>query len=141
MASAPGTCCANRLFEWIMVSTLLGMGLLMLIWPSTMGASSFRYILQVLTPGQLTAAYLSIGVFRAAALVANGSAPAWGPSVRAVGAIAGASIWLQMDVALIIWTVQNGLPPSPGMAMFTSVIVGEITSTYRAMRDGRTYWR
>lgn len=137
----PGAYCSNRVFEWIMTASLLGMGFLMLIWPSTMGASSFRYILQMMSPGMLTFAYLSIGIFRAVALIANGSAPAWGPKVRALGALAGASIWFQMDAALIVWTVQNGLPPSPGMAMFTSVIGGELFSTYRAMRDGRTYGR
>lgn len=135
----PEKYCTNRVFEWVMTSTLLGMGLLMLLWPSTMGASSFRYVLRVLSPDELTFAYLTIGVFRATALIANGTAPFWGPKVRAAGAIAGASIWLQMDIALIIWTVSNNLPPSPGMAMFTSVIVGELYSTYRAMRDGRTY--
>lgn len=135
----PGPYCRNRQFEWFTTTSLLGMGMLMAIWPSTMGASSFRYILMVMTPQDLTAAYLGIGIFRAVALIANGRAPVWGPRIRALGAIAGASVWLQMDIALIIWMAQNDIPPSPGMAMFTAVIVGEIISGRRAMNDGRTY--
>ena len=103
--------CGNRLFEWVMTLALLALGVLVIQWPDAMAASAFRYVLHIIGPIHLGIFYIVIGGFRIAALIANGS---WqhGPYVRAFGALAGAVIWSQMDLALVLLIPHAGTPPS-----------------------------
>lgn len=127
--------CGNRLFEWVMTMALLFLGLLVIQWPDTMASSAFRFILLVVGPIHLGILYLAIGGLRIVALIANGR---WshGPKARAVGALAGALIWGQMDFALILLIPHVGSPPSPGIPVYFCLVIGELISVYRALASG-----
>lgn len=127
--------CSNRLFEWVMTGALLGLGLLILVYPKSMGASAFRYILDIIGPLWLATFYLLIGGFRIAALIANGSWPTWGPMIRASACGAAALIWAQMDIALLMLIPQAGTPPSPGIPVYFALTIGEIFSCYRVLAN------
>lgn len=130
--------CGNRLFEWVMTLALLMLGVLVVQWPDALAASAFRYILWIVAPVHLGIFYIVVGGFRIAALIANGS---WlyGPYIRSVGALAGAVIWGQMDLALLLLIPHAGTPPSPGIPVYFCLIIGELISVYRALatRDCR----
>lgn len=129
--------CKNRLFEWTMAFALLGLGVHLAVWPHAMGASAFRFILEVVGSQNLTIFYLMVGIFRIVALVANGRWQTWGPRVRALAALCGAGVWLQMDIALLKLVPEVGSPPSPGIPVYSALFLAELVSTYRAAVDGR----
>jgi hypothetical protein len=137
ISDLPGAHCRNRLFEWTMTAALLGLGVHLLIWPDAMRASSFRILLSAVGSDYLTAFYLFVGCFRAAALWLNGNWPRWGPQVRALGALLGAVVWLQMDIALAQLAPAVGIPPSPGIPVYSALFLAELYSTYRAASDAR----
>jgi hypothetical protein len=133
----PGAHCRNRLFEWTMTCALFALGVHLLIWPDAIKASSFRILLNVIGSDSMMAFYLLVGGFRAVALYLNGNWPVWGPQVRALGALAGAVVWLQMDIALAQLAPAVGTPPSPGIPVYTALFIAELYSTYRAAADAR----
>lgn len=126
-----------RLFEWAMTVALIWLGVHLLMWPRAVEASAFRAILEVVSIEVLTAIYLFIGTFRIVALYANGRSLVWGPAVRAVGALFGAGVWLQMDYALLRLHMDFGSPPSPGLPLYSVLVGAELLSTYRAAADVR----
>jgi uncharacterized membrane protein len=128
--------CVNRLFEWTMALTLMLLGLWMLAFPASMGASAFHYINAVIGNFSLMAFFLLVGGFRISALIANGRWKIWGGRIRALGSWAGAIIWLQMAVALAMLIPNVGTPPSPGIPVYFALAIAELISTYRARADG-----
>jgi hypothetical protein len=116
---------------------MLGLAVEIWIWPSSVGASSFRLILLVISPLNLGMFFTVFGLLRVAALIANGSWPEHGPRLRAMGAGAAALIWGQMFVALLLLTPQNNGIPSPGIPLYFCITVGELLSAYRAISDAR----
>lgn len=135
----PGARCRNRLFEWTMTCALFGLGIQLLIWPHAMSASSFRFLLDVIGAQYLMMFYLFVGWFRGVALFLNGNWPTWGPRVRALGAMLGAGVWMQMDISLIRLIPEQGTPPSPGIPVYSALVIAELISTYRAAADARRY--
>ena len=129
--------CRNRLFEWVMTLTMLGIAVEVAIWPAAVGASSFRFMLLVISPSNIGMFFLAFGFLRIAALIANGSWPEHGPRMRAMGAGAAALMWGQMFVALLMMAPQNNGIPSPGISLFLFLTIGELLSAYRAMSDAR----
>lgn len=126
--------CGNRLFEWVMTAAMLGLALEISIWPETIQASAFRFILLAVSTQFLGWFFLVAGAVRIAALVANGSWPVYGPWVRAVASGAAALIWAQMDIALFILIPLNDAP-SPGIPVYFALTIGELISCYRALSD------
>jgi hypothetical protein len=131
--------CVNRLFEWTMALILILLGLWMLVFPASMGASSFRFINAMIGNFSLMAFFLLVGFGRVAALIANGRWKVWGGRIRALGSWAGAIIWLQMAVALSLLISNVGTPPSPGIPVYFALAIAELISTYRARADGHYY--
>lgn len=131
--------CRNRLFEWTMALAQLSLGLWMVIFPAAMGSSAFRFINDAIGNHSLMVTFLSIGVFRIAALIANGRWKIWGARIRALGSWAGATLWLQMSVALAMLIPNVGTPPSPGIPVYLALAIAEIVSTYRARADGNRH--
>lgn len=126
--------CRHRLFEWTMTAAMLGLAFEIIIWPGTIGASAFRYMLQLVGPTNLGLFFAIAGLLRIAALVANGQWPVYGPRCRAVGAAMGALIWFEMLAALFILAPENGVP-SPGIPVYLALTTGELISAYRAATD------
>ena len=127
--------CTNRLFEWIAAGMLLGLGVFVLFWPGSIGASAFRPILQMVGATTLGFVYLSLGAARMTALAANGQWSIWGPRIRGVGALGSFLVWLQMTVAFALSIPQQG--PLPGIVTYTALAIGELLSITRAVADGR----
>ena len=127
----------DRLFEWVMTLAMLGLSLEIAIWPQTIGASSFRLILMLVSAENMGVFFLVFGLMRIAALIANGNWPVHGPRLRAMGAGAAALMWAQMCVALLMLAPHNLGVPSPGIPVYLALTLGELTSAYRAMTDAR----
>jgi hypothetical protein len=123
----------NRLFELSSTLMMLGLALLIGIWPDAIGASAFRFMLEVLSPAWLGGGFLMAGMTRMAALVANGYWTFYGPILRAAGALAGALIWFQMCIALMLLIPHASTPPSPGIPVYLVLTLFELFSMYRAL--------
>jgi len=130
--------CRNRMFEWVMTWAMLGIALEIAIWPSSIRSGSFRLLLIVISPTGLALFFGAFGFLRIAALIANGSWPEHGPRMRAMGAGAGALVWLQMCIALMLLTPDLGGVPSAGVPVYAALTVGELFSAYRAISDARS---
>lgn len=127
--------CRDRLFEWVMTFAMLGLAIEIMIWPSTIGASAFRFVLAVVSTENMGLFFVLFGALRIAALIANGSWPVHGPKMRAFGAGASAVMWGQMCVALLLLTPINQGIPSPGIPVYFALTIGELISAYRATSD------
>ena len=126
----------NRLFELAMTVAMLGIAIWVMIWPASIEAGSFRYLLEVISPATVVALYALLGVARFAALIANGHWQIYGPLVRAIGALLAAFVWAQMSAALFLWGEVTGKPPSIGIPVFGTLALFELISMYRAMARG-----
>lgn len=127
----------DRLFEWVMTLAMLGLAIEIAIWPGTIGASSFRLILVLVSTEHMAVFFAVFGLMRIAALFANGSWPVHGPRLRAMGAGSAALMWGQMCVALLLLAPFNQGVPSPGLPVYFALTIGELVSAYRAMTDER----
>lgn len=123
----------NRLSELATTLMMLALAVHIAIWPSSIGASAFRGILEVLPETLLGLGFALAGWMRLAALIANGAWPQVGPWLRAAGAVSGAFIWLQMCVALYQLVPTVGTPPSPGIPVYFVLTLLELASAYRAL--------
>lgn len=124
---------AWRMFEWCAALMLLGLALHIAMWPHSIGASSFRFILLFVGSSMLGFMFFVAALIRIAALIANGSWPAWGPWLRAGGALMGSIIWAQMTLALLLLVPNVGTPPSPGIPVYAILAIFELISIYRAL--------
>jgi hypothetical protein len=136
-SSPPGRYCSNRLFEWTMTFTLIGLGVHLIIWPGAVAASKFQFMLDMIGSQTLMLAYLIIGILRATALFLNGNWPVWGPLVRAYTSLGGALVWFQMDASLYLAQRAINADPSPSLWLYTALVGAELYSTYRAAADAR----
>jgi hypothetical protein len=137
MTNAPGRHCQNRVFEWTMTGALLGMGILMVIWPTAFSASKLQFLLDIINPKCLTYYFLTIGGLRAVALYRNGSWPVWGARMRVLCAMGSMAVWMQMGLSLLIMQTAIYAPPSPSVPLYAALVVAELYSTYRAAADVR----
>lgn len=126
----------NRLFELAMTVAMLCISLWVVIWPGSIEAGSFRYLLRVMPGWAVISIYAVLGVARIAALIANGHWQFYGPLVRAIGALLAAFVWAQMSAALFISSEVTGRAPSIGIPVYGTLALFELISMYRAMARG-----
>jgi hypothetical protein len=126
----------NRLFELAMTIAMLGIAIWVIVWPGSIEAGSFKFLLRVMSPAAIVGIYALLGVARFAALIANGHWEFYGPIVRAIGALFAAFVWAQMSAALFLWSDVTGRPPSIGIPVFGTLALFELISMYRAMARG-----
>jgi hypothetical protein len=91
-----------------------------------------------LTQGVVATSFLVFGAARMMALYANGRLPIYGPAARALGALGGAVMWVQLCTALAGMTPITG-QVSLGVPVYLALAAGELVSCFRAVRDGRRY--
>jgi hypothetical protein len=127
----------NRLFELSMTVAMLGIALWIMIFPGSIEAGSFKYLLRVVSPAAVLSMYAILGLARFAALIANGSWQFYGPLVRALGALLAAFAWAQMSGALFLWSSVTGKPPSIGIPVYGTLAFFELISMYRALARGK----
>ena len=130
----------DRIFELAATLMMLGMASLIAIWPASIEASDFRYMLLVMPPQAVAVVFFLLGGARIAALIANGHWPIYGPFVRAIGALFGALMWLQMDLALLNLIPAAGAP-TPGIPVYFVLFAFELVSMYRALAGRYGYFR
>ena len=125
----------NRLFELATAGMMIALSLHIMIWPNSIQASVFRFMLGVTGPHWMVAILGIGGALRFAALVANGSWPVHGPKLRACGAIVGASVWAQMSVSLVLFCANVGSQPSPDTWVYLVLCLVELIAMCRALVD------
>lgn len=118
----------NRISEAAAALMMIGIAVLIATNPIAADAHSFDLIGVAVVDDWLAPAFLTVGVVRMAALVANGSWPLYGPWMRAGGALVGALIWSQMCLSLVILAL-----PSPGIPIYAVLTATEFFSIYRAL--------
>lgn len=123
--STPGVHCFHRLFEWMATLMMLGVSACGLVQLSSH------------TPPQV-ALFILIGVLgtvRVSALYLNGAWPIAGPRARAICAVFGAVIWLQM---MMVLQRHGGLLPIE-LPIYLCLTLGEIITCYRSAADVRRH--
>jgi hypothetical protein len=125
----------NRLFELATSGMMIALSIHITIWPESIRASIFRFLLQMTGPVWLVPLFAIGGILRFAALVANGTWPIYGPKLRACGAIVGASLWAQMCTSLVLYHCNTGNPPSPGIWVYLVLTIVELIAMCRALVD------
>lgn len=131
----------GRLFEWVISIIMVMLGIQLLIWPELHVAASFVELLKVMPASAIAWFLFTFGIARVGALVANGRSTFYGPRVRAVGAVAGALLWLQFAYSLIENMDSDVLgalgAPALGIPFWIMFALAELYSAYRAETDAR----
>ena len=118
---------------------MLGIAATIAASPRSIASGAFHLMQNIgFGPHSLGLAFAAIGSMRIGALYANGRWPFYGPWCRAVGALGGALVWVQMSVALIAWSDTAGYI-SIGVTVYAVLALGEFISCYRAANDARTH--
>lgn len=134
--SHPGSFCRNRLFEWMTALMMLGIAAVLIVSPNSISQSNFRLMLEVgFSQSTVLFLFLLFGLTRVIALYFNGSWK-YGYRTRAACALGGSFVWVQMVLALAGNTYVTGTI-SPGVPVYTVLVIGELISCYRAVRDER----
>ena len=118
----------NRISEAGAAWMMIGIAVLIATNPAAADAHSFDLIGVAVVDDWLAPAFLSVGVVRMAALIANGNWPVYGPWMRAGGALLGALIWSQMCLSLVVLAL-----PSPGIPIYAVLTGTELFSIYRSL--------
>lgn len=131
----------GRLFEWVVTVSMLGLALEAFVWPETLQASAFQWVVLVMSNGFAEIFLFSVGWLRIIGLLLNGhqiKGRRVGPLIRSFSAIACAVMWVQFAIALFELSSRQGFP-SPGIPFWMMFVVGELYTAYRAVAgDGRT---
>ena len=128
----------GRLFEWTMTTAMILLSVEIFLWPQTLEASAFHWLVLVLPAEIIGVVMLFVGTSRATALFINGRSILYGPRIRAVGALVGAVMWAQFDLALLMPFLMNEKAiPSPGIPFWFTFTAAELYTVYRATTDVR----
>lgn len=111
-----------------MAAGLIGFGMHILLWPSTMATSRYSGATLILGITGFGLVCAVIGMLRLVTLARNGQWPEWGPRVRAGCAVASGVIILQLAVSL-------AANKSPGLWIYIALAGAELRSVFRARRD------
>ena len=132
--------CPNRLAEWMAASALAGMGAHILVSPEALSESRLAAVLDLVWPPRLSGLiYFVTGATRIGALVCANRLGWLSAYIRAVGAAAGGLIWLQMALALLLFSGQWNISVSPAIWLYMSAATAEFVSTYRARADAAAH--
>lgn len=129
----------KRLFELAMTVAMLGEGLLLLVSPRSIEASSMKYLIDVMPLWLCILLFLWLGGARIVALALNGHWMPYGGYVRAVGAVAGAVMWAQMGASLLTNNIAKDDALSPGIPIYVTLSLFEIVSMYFALVGTKAY--
>lgn len=134
----PGKHCRNRRFEWGMAFAMLLTGVEFVIWPDSLARSKLQFMLDIVGSSSFAVYYLFFGTQRLVALWLNGEGKPWTAYARVIGAIAGAFVWFQMSMSLVVAQIAVLGPPSPTVVLLLVLVVMEIDSAMRAGYDARS---
>jgi hypothetical protein len=135
-SSPAGLRCVNRIIEWMATLMLLNTAATLLVWPDTLEAGAFKYLLAMgFAPGMFGSALLSITIFRVFALIFNGRRLPWSARVRAFGAMVGVYVFAHLAFALFVLTMKETGEPSISIGTYALLACGELFSCLRAGAD------
>lgn len=125
----------GKLFEWFAALNMTAIGLTVLVWPTTLSVSAFRYLF--LRPELLGLLCFLVGLSRLVALIVNGRSWIYGPRVRAWAALFSGIVWLQLWISLAQYALSDTGIPSIGLSNWLLLFLAELIVTYRAATDVR----
>jgi hypothetical protein len=115
---------------------LLNASVTLLVWPDTLEAGAFKYLLAMgFVPGMFGSALLSISIFRILALIFNGRRLPWSARVRAFGAMVGVYVFAHLTFALFVLAMKETGEPSISIGTYALLACGELFSCLRAGAD------
>lgn len=123
----------KRLFELAMTVAMIGEGLLLLLSPRSIEASSMKYLLDAVPLWLCIILFMWLGGARIVALALNGHWMPYGAYVRAIGAATGAVMWAQMGASLLTNNMAKDDPVSPGIPIYVALALFELVSMYYAL--------
>lgn len=118
----------NRFSELAAALMMFGISIMVYVRPDSVDSHAFDLIGVAIVDEFLGLTFFIVGSVRIVALVANGAWPIYGPWMRAMGALAGALIWSQMSLSLII-----AGQPVPAIPIYVVLTAAELVSIYRAL--------
>ena len=128
----------GKLFEWFAAINMACMGTIVLVWPDTLQASAFKYLVNLsISPSMLGLICFLVGFSRLMALIVNGRSWIYGPRVRAYSALTSAVVWLQLWISLLLYAFTDTGVPSLGLSNWAWLFFGELIVAYRAATDVR----
>lgn len=120
-----------------MTVAIIAIGIIQMVWPDAFPRSKFQFMLDVI-PAEIIGPYcLTVGWLRGGALFLNGRLRYSGACVRAVTAAMTSTVIAQMGASLYLTNVHAGLPPSPALAFYGSMVLMEFDAVRRALSDVR----
>lgn len=126
----------GRLYEWIMATAMIELGIAILTWPRIAYGSILQVTLQYIPAPAVAFVFLVVGMSRMAALIANGNSLRIGPRIRSWCAIMTAVLWAQFAFSMGRVSIEQGFP-SPMVFFWASFTFAEIYIAYRAVLDVR----
>lgn len=127
----------GRLMEWCLGVATLALSLECTIWPDTLKASAFQWLVVFVPSGLITVVLFIVGSVRIGAILANGYSLWIGPYLRSYCALLSSVMWFQFGTALVKLSEIQGFA-SPGIPFWYSFMFAELYITYRAVLDVRT---
>ncbi|HEY5797651.1 MAG TPA: hypothetical protein VIU82_21825 [Bosea sp. (in: a-proteobacteria)] len=128
---------ANRLFEWVMAIAMVLMALTLALPGDSLDRGAIRQLSDAgMSEESMAFVLASIGMARCVALFANGNLPFYGPILRYIGSVVGATFWAYIMTVLAVDGFVVG-KASIVMPLVGSLTIGEILSVKRAVKDGR----
>lgn len=134
----------GRLFEWVAATMMIGIAIILTIWPQSIDDIVYRELIRPLrgivddqiVESILRFCFFAGGMLRYFALYANGRLPVIGPRLRGAGAGAAALLWSQMFVAGSMEIIKTG-HGTVEVVLLGCMACGEIISCYRSGAHGR----
>lgn len=132
--------CINRLFEWTMGAALLAIGIHIMILPTAVASSRMAPILDLIVWPRLLGLFFVISsLVRLVGLYFIDRLGVWSNRMRAIGSTIGGLTWLQLAVALAIFSIETRINTSPMVCLYVALSAAEFLSTYRAQADGNSW--
>lgn len=127
----------GRLLEWTMSGICIFLGTGMTLFPKMIHGSIVQILVAIMSPSQITAMFLTVGLLGTFALIANGASFKVGPRVRSFCAVWRSMIWFSFAISMTGVSFQQGFP-SPMVFVFFPLALAETYVAYRAILDVRS---
>lgn len=126
----------GRLYEWTMGSAMIAFGVAMLFFPRMANGSILQILTAVFNSYAIALIFLTIGVARISALIANGNSLQIGPRIRAYAAAVSSILWTTFTLSMARVSIEQGFP-SPMVFYWGFFTAAEVYISYRAVLDVR----
>lgn len=131
----PGARCAGRMYEWIMASTMISIGIGLALPGNSLAAGAFRHLHVTEVNENVVAVVIgAIGVLRVVALFLNGRWKPYGAYCRTAAAVVGALTWSLLASTLLFNSLLEGVL-SIGFPIYVNLLIGELVSARRSSAD------